>query len=245
MASIPGIRAVFFDLYNTVARFWPPVERIQTEACSRLGITVSAEGIAVGYLLADAYMSRENAHNPVRNRSRDERRAFFGEYERLVLEGAGVEADVDLARRVWREVQRIPYALALFDDALPALDRLRSQGIVVGIISNVDRSGDELQDALGLRLHIDFLLTSREVGEDKPHPPVFLAALGRARVAPPEAVHVGDQVDTDIVGALNTGIHPVFIDRTQEARPLRPYESGPPEGVPIVRSLTAVVDLVA
>lgn len=247
MATIRGIRAVTFDLYNTLAHFQPPVEQIQTEACSRLGITVSAEGIAAGYLLADAHMARENARMPVRTRSRDERRDFFTEYERLVLKGAGVEADPALARQVWLQVRQIPYGLTLFDDTVPALEELRARGLTVGVLSNVDEGSDVLLGDLGLGPHVDFLLTSREIGADKPHPPIFLAALARARAAPAEAMHVGDQVDTDIKGARGAGIHAVLLERPSLGRALRPRESAPRDGlpndVPVVRSLEEVAEL--
>ncbi len=247
MTTIRGVRAVTFDLYNTLARFWPPVEQVQIEACSKLGIAVSAEGIAAGYLLADAHMARENAREPVRSRSRDERRDFFTEYERLVLQGAGVEADPTLARQVWLEVRQIPYDLALFDDTAPALQGLRALGLAVAVLSNVDQSSEALLGDLGLRPHVDFLLTSREVGADKPHPPIFLAALERAGVSAHQAVHVGDQVDTDVVGARSAGMHAVLLERPLLGRALRPQESAPrdglPDGVPVVGSLEEVAGL--
>ena len=47
----------------------------------------------------------------------------------------------------------------------------------------------------------------------KPHPPIFLAALSKAGVEPHEALHVGDQVTSDIQGARSVGINPVLLDR--------------------------------
>ena len=40
-----------------------------------------------------------------------------------------------------------------------------------------------------------------------------MAALKRVSVAPDEAVHVGDQYHSDVLGARGVGIHPVLIDR--------------------------------
>ena len=53
------IKAVFFDFYNTVGRFWPPREELQATACGEFGIEVTPDGVDVGYSLADAYMARE------------------------------------------------------------------------------------------------------------------------------------------------------------------------------------------
>ena len=71
------IKLITFDLYNTLARFWPPVEEIQVLACSRLGVKVSQTNISSGYLLADTFMAKENAIYPVRDRQREERKIFF------------------------------------------------------------------------------------------------------------------------------------------------------------------------
>jgi putative hydrolase of the HAD superfamily len=57
------------------------------------------------------------------------------------------------------------------------------------------------------------VVTSKEVGSNKPEPPIFLAALDRAGVSASEAVYVGDQYDTDVVGARGVGIKPILIDR--------------------------------
>jgi putative hydrolase of the HAD superfamily len=57
------------------------------------------------------------------------------------------------------------------------------------------------------------MVTSREVGANKPEPAIFLAALERAGVSAPEAVYVGDQYQTDVLGARGVGIKPILIDR--------------------------------
>ena len=231
-----GVRAVTFDLFDTLARFWPPREQIQAQACSVFGIEVTPEGIDRGYALADAYMARENAGGvPVRMRSPEATAAFFAEYERLVLHGAGVEVSRAMAWRVWQEVRKIRYDLALFDDVLPSLRRLKELGLALGLISNINRTGPDLLQSLGLEGALDSAVTSREVGAEKPHAPIFLAALERLGATPAEAVHVGDQYASDIAGALGVGMRAVLIDR---------YGTAPPvEGVVSVSSLTEVVGL--
>ena len=157
-----GVRAVTFDLFDTLARFWPPREQIQAQACSVFGIEVTPEGIDWGYALADAYMARENAGGlPVRMRSPEATAAFFAEYERLVLHGAGVEASHQFAWRVWQEVRKIRYDLALFDDVLPSLQRLKELGLRLGIISNINRTGQDLLQSLGLERVVNSAITSR------------------------------------------------------------------------------------
>ena len=66
---------------------------------------------------------------------------------------------------------------------------------------------------LGLEPYLDFVVTSGEVGADKPEPLIFLTALQRAGVDASQAVHVGDQYNLDVLGARGVGITPILIDR--------------------------------
>jgi putative hydrolase of the HAD superfamily len=207
------ITAVFFDLYNTLAGFRPSRYEIQSEALADFGISVTPEGILRGYYLADAFMSEQNATKPVRSLSRDENRMFFAEYERRVLRGAGVEVSQEQAWQIWRRIRKIDYGLALFDDTIPALNACRQMGLTVGLISNMNQSGDELADSMGLLPYIDLSITSHEVGAEKPNPLIFERALERAEVQPERAVHVGDQITSDIAGAVNAGINAILLDR--------------------------------
>ena len=207
------ITAVFFDLYNTLAGFRPSRYEIQSEALADFGITVTPEGILSGYNLADAFMSYQNATKPVRSLSRDENRVFFSEYERRVLRGAGVEVSQEQAWQIWRRIRKIDYGLALFDDTIPALTACRQMGLTVALISNMNQSGDQLADSMGLLHHVDFSITSQEVGAEKPDPLIFQHALQRAEARPEHAVHVGDQLTSDVGGAVNAGINAVLLDR--------------------------------
>ena len=207
------ITTVFFDLYGTLAGFRPSRYEIQSEALADFGYTVTPEGILRGYHLADAFMSEQNATKPVRSLSREENRVFFAEYERRVLRGAGVEVSQDEACQIWRRIRKIDYDLALFDDTIPALETCRRMGLTVGLISNMNLSGHELAERMGLLPHLDFTITSKEVGAEKPHPLIFERALERAGARPENAVHVGDQLTSDVAGAANAGIAPVLLDR--------------------------------
>ena len=207
------ITAVFFDLYGTLAGFSPSRYRIQSEACADFGIELTPDGITAGYALADAYMSQQNAVNPLRGRNDEGSDRFFSEYERLVLKGAGVEVSNERALEVWRRVRRVPYEMTRFDDVLPAMDILKSQGLVLGMISNMNRDGAELAEDMGLTPYLDLAVTSMEVGAEKPHPPIFQAALRKAGVDAQQAVHVGDQLTSDVEGATAVGINPVLLDR--------------------------------
>ena len=207
------LKAVFFDLYGTIAGFEPGRFEVQSQACAEFGITLTPKGVLKGYADADAYMSRENAIHHIGRRTPAERNAFFEEYQQRVIRGSGVEVSLETAGKIWRRIQQVPYRLAPFPDAAPTLRILLDRGLVTGLISNMDTGGDELVTKLGLAGLFHVAVTSGDVGAVKPNPAIFRAALSRAGIEPHEAVHVGDQLSSDVQGALAVGIRPVLLDR--------------------------------
>ena len=207
------IKAVFFDFYNTLVKFWPPLEQIQQLACQEFGLNISEEGVKHGYAIADVYFNRENENRPLALRSDEDRLKFFTSYEQMILDNAGLSVSPDLAQRIWEMAASVPKEFMLFDDTVAALAHLHNSGFQVGIISNLRRDMLEICRRLGIGQYVDFVVDSAEIGSEKPGAPIFLAALERATVAPQEAVHVGDQHRSDVLGARGVGIHPVLIDR--------------------------------
>ncbi len=207
------LKAVFFDVYNTLARFWPPTEEIQESVGRRMGLPVTREGLVRGYAIADELFNSENSRTPLATRTPQERDAFFAEYERRILSGTGVEVSLEQALEVWREVSKVPKSLALFDDVLPALDSLKGLGLRMGVISNIRRDLLAQLEPSGLFVRLDVVVLSQEVGIQKPAPGIFLAALERAGVQSSEALYVGDQYQTDALGARAVGLHATLLDR--------------------------------
>ena len=207
------IKAIFFDLYGTLAGFTPDRFEIQSKAASDFGLTLTEQGVLRGYAAADAFMAEQNLSEPLRTLDSDGKQQFFAEYERRVLGGSGIEVDNETAMAVWRRVREIPYEMTIYADVEPVLFSLRQSGLALGVISNMNRTGEALAEDLGLTGLVDFVVTSLEVGAEKPNPAIFNVALSRGGVAADEAVHVGDQLTSDIDGARAVGIHPVLIDR--------------------------------
>ena len=124
----------------------------------------------------------------------------------------------------------------LYDDVLPTLKKLKKRGLIVGLITSLTKDMNLICSDLGLAPYVDFVVTAKEVGANKPEPPIFLAALERAGVNPSEAVYVGDQYETDVVGARGVGIGPILIDRYD----LMPEVSDCPR----IHSLTELLNII-
>lgn len=207
------IKAVFFDLFNTLIRYDPPAEEHQAWACHECGITVNKADLRRGYWAAQDFYSRENARLSLEKRPPEQRKAVMLEYESTLLREAGVRTSPDLVHQMMKVLPRVKQKLMVFDDAFPTLDTLRQQGLTLGLISNLDKSVDEFCPGLGLSAHLDFTLTSHEVGFDKPHPQIFQSALDRAGIEASEAIHVGDQYHSDVIGAHGAGLKALLLDR--------------------------------
>ncbi len=214
---IENVRAILFDVYGTLATWYPDRYVLHSRAASKFGIEVTKQGIDTGYAVAEAFMTHQNTEAPVRLMSREERDQFFAKFEQIVLQGCGIEVDLELANKIWREVAKQEYELVLYDDVLDNLSDLRERGYIVGIVSNVPSTGRQLADQLGLSDSVDFAVTSSEVGCEKPDRRIFVEALGRADdTLPDQALMVGDQIESDINGAVAAGIRPVLLDRNQQ-----------------------------
>ena len=207
------IKTVLFDFYDTIVTFDPPREELQLKACHDFGIEVDPAAIPRSYWVADDFLSRENARLSIQKRSQEELGQFWADYEAVLLKEAGIEVTKELALHIVTRLRRLDRSLILFDDVLSSLNLLKKGGISLGLISNLNHDLNSYCTELGLTPYIDFALTSSEVGAEKPHPPIFLAALKRAGANATEAIHVGDQYHSDVVGAKGVGINPLLLDR--------------------------------
>lgn len=208
------VQAVFFDFYNTLVGFKPPREDIHAAACREMGLVVSPEDIRTHLPPADEFYHRESLRLPLSERSQSEQESFFTQYEQAILREAGVEVSAEVALAVFRKVRQHGWHLHLYEDSLPVLRELRGMGKVVGIVSNVDRDLTPFCQQLGLDGEVDFVVTSWEVGVGKPHPDIFIQALKEARATPEHVLHVGDQYNTDVLGARGVGITGLLLDRS-------------------------------
>ena len=122
--------------------------------------------------------------------------------------GAGVSAgDAERAAAALRGFYLDPAGWSVYDDVAPALDRLSGYRHVV--VSNHVPELPSLVTALGLSF--DAVVTSAEVGWEKPNPRIFRVALDAAGVAARDAWMVGDNPVADVAGAEAAGIRAILV----------------------------------
>lgn len=159
-------------------------------------------------------------------------RAFLAEHGQQL-------SDAEVADREARRAAAMQRAWRLFGDVDPCLHLLRSAGLMLAVITNsagVHQRGKLA--AVGLVDTFDAVVIADEVGVAKPNVEIFQLACRRLRVAPYQAVHVGDRLDVDAIGASQAGMTGVWLDRSATGTP-------PPRGVHVINDLTVLPELVA
>ena len=77
----------------------------------------------------------------------------------------------------------------------------------------------------GLRKYFDAIITSENAGSKKPDPGIFEHALVQTHAVRDESLVIGDDPESDIEGAANTGIDQVFVNYQQLNNGIEPtYE---------------------
>ena len=74
---------------------------------------------------------------------------------------------------------------------------------------------DIILKSLNVRQYFDLLLGFKDVTNPKPAPRLFRIASEKAGCSESELLHVGDSLEDDIMGAINTGIKCVWLNRNK------------------------------
>ena len=99
--------------------------------------------------------------------------------------------------------------LRCFNDAYPTLETL-SNTYTLGVISN----GNTRPEQFGLTRLFKFVILSQDYGIRKPDPRIFSIALSEAKCLPHEMLHVGDSIEEDVTGAIQSGFRCVWLNRS-------------------------------
>ena len=200
-------RAVFFDAGNTLLRMNYPAIAGHLEG---RGHAVSVEAIEEAELRARVRLDADLARG-----ASTEGRTAQDSYLAYLLEGIGITAPDEIeAAAGFRRSYNAPAGLfnVADQDALQAIRRVKSAGLVAGVVSNSNGWARALLDGAGLGDALDFVIDSAVVGVEKPDPKIFRLGLEQAGVAAHEAVYVGDLYSVDVQGSRAAGLSAILLD---------------------------------
>lgn len=205
-------RAIFFDLDDTLLDTSGGVDEAWRVACAAYAAELGADPGSLRQAIREqaiAFWKDEAAVEHWRTRLHEARRRNVAAALRQL--GLDASAAPRIADRYWEEHTA---RMRLFDDAIDTLERLRSAGFRLGLLTNGPAEMQRWKLArFPIAGHFDVIVIEGEFGHGKPHPRVFAHALETVRAAPAEAWHIGDNLYADIGGARSAGLYATWIHR--------------------------------
>lgn len=214
------IKAVTFDLGNTLLRQdnvdWKKLEK-------------------AGFLNHINIFAKQNLLHPTLGEWSGRYYELADEFEKISKK-LYLEIPAEKIFHVLRENFRIPPAISaamllstfflplmnarlLMVHVQEVLKELRDRKIRCGVISNSivpGFLGREVLDRLGILDYFEFTLYSSDCIFRKPHPMMFETAIARFGIKPSQILHVGDQIDRDIVGARSVGVRSAWFNHNRK-----------------------------
>ena len=226
-----SVRLVTFDLYDTLMELSPSRWDRLSNVLTARGIAHEPDALKAGDVIAEDYWTEMNTIRPIRDLGKAEQDNVRIEYMRRWLATADVPANDDLVVAI-RHDYRAEYetqartavsgvidGYRVFPDVNRAMQRLRAGGVLTAVISNADADVTEFCTRLQFAHEMDLIVTSAIVGYEKPDVRTYQAALEPLGVDAGDALHIGDQPRSDVVGALAAGMQAALIDRYARHKP--------------------------
>jgi putative hydrolase of the HAD superfamily len=191
MGGSAALRAVIFDLWNTIAE-WPHErwEEVRQRLAERLGLAPEE---------FDTRWYGELA-------TLRETRPFADVLAQLDVTPEGAEEVVSLRREVTRQ------GLVPVPGAVETITALRERGLKIGLITVCSEDVPLLWEETSFHGLFDAEVFSATCGLRKPDPRIYRLALDRLGVEPEEALFVGDGANDELAGAERVGMRAIGVD---------------------------------
>ena len=214
------IRAVIFDLWGTLIYDDPEVSERRNQlrlhssrdVLATFGYAYELQDVEAAFLAAGAELAR--IHECERDISTHGRTVLYVRH----LDPSLAETLEDDA---WQQLDEAILTPALrhrppvLPHAAEVLAAIKALGLRIALISNAGITPGvvlmRLLNEMGLGKHFDVTVFSDELELSKPAPAIFAHALDELGVSPGEAVFVGDQPVSDVLGARRAGMWMVQI----------------------------------
>lgn len=197
------VRAICFDLDNTLWDVWPVIVRAEqkmydflAQRYPRVVASMTLEMMrSAREQTAAAYPQMRHDFTFLRKQTLRDHAREFGYAEAMVEEA------FDAFIQARNEVD-------LYADVLPALEHLRGRyRLFTASNGNADLA------KIGLAHFFERTVAARHVGVLKPDPAIFHKVIEGTDLQAPDVVYVGDDPQLDVEGARGAGMQAIWIDR--------------------------------
>jgi HAD superfamily hydrolase (TIGR01549 family) len=184
------IKAVIFDLYDTLVHAEGVSWKPYVKTLKKTGLTNQE---IKAHLLTEDYSSLEE---------------LFGKYS---------VGRTDQIEKLKREVESVLETAKFFPETEEVLRKLRREGYLIGIISNLSSAYKKPFFDLGLDKMVNRHIFSCEAGIKKPDKQIYDRMTALLGIRNENALMIGDSLISDYQGAKNAGLHAFLLDRTNKS----------------------------
>jgi len=124
----------------------------------------------------------------------------------------------------------------LYPDALKALANAKEHQFKTAVVTTIARFKFE-NALLPIRRYIDVVMDGYKAGCEKTNPKMYKKTLETLKVAPSEAVMIGDDLEIDVMLPKRLGIHAMLLDREGKIGYNPPADA-------VVRNLNEAVEII-
>ncbi len=208
---MPPIRAIFFDMGDTILNEYPTGEEVIQQAAAEVaGIEFDVTDYAGRYDLLRAALA-DIDYSLASNRSFWTRLGVH-----MFSDAAGRPVSEEVSREVWRRFDAILHESKRTSlcprKYVDYLQELHERGYILGVISNWNDSLFRVCERYHLGHLLSFALASEMVGVSKPHPEIFLRAVEMSGVPKDETIFIGDNFHYDCAGAMRAGLRAIHLN---------------------------------
>ena len=117
----------------------------------------------------------------------------------------------------------LPTKKLLFPYTLEILGYLKEKKYGIHLITNgFEKTQWNKLNHSGLGAYFTHVITSETSNSLKPKKEIFEYALDKASATLAESIMIGDNIDTDILGAMNAGLDTVYVNHINAATKIKP-----------------------
>ncbi len=200
---------IIFDLgetllHTTAADWTAGNERLLALANDTSGMTAASLKSLSDPMAAELFGAREQSTLEM----------HYADFVKLLCETAGISLRVsyfEAACEMWRAA----VTMAPADGAFTALEALALRGVKRGVLSNSAFPGFVLADELArhdMKRFFSFVISSADYGLRKPHRRILDVVIKKMGLPRDHIWFVGDKLDFDVAGAVNSGLCAVWYN---------------------------------
>jgi len=228
-----GIKHIFFDLDRTLWDFETNshnelIHLFNHFNLHQLGISLPEEFIKIYKKINEECWEKYRNNALTKEKLRSERfnltLLYFG------IDNQGLSEDIGNAY-----VANSPYRTKLIKGTIDLLQELNKVYSLHIITNGFEEVQHIKMNQSGLSKYFDNVITSEAAGAKKPSPLVFEYAMKKSDANLDESVMIGDDLNTDISGAINFGIKAIYYNPSSIKHTFFPWKE--------VKSLMEIKDI--